>query len=423
MSRDEWPLLGLAIVHALDHHVDDLVVLDHGSVDATPAGLSALQAVYPGRLRVVRSDAPDYPQEAATGLLLQVGGVTAYDWVYVFDADEFLLAGPGGLRAVLAGAAADVSAVRYELHQWVAPTSFDEADLAAYPRLRHRAEPTVESTAETQGAIERAELSFFDVVFTSKVVVRASASLWIAAGTHAVTFPLGVHESGAPPEALRAAHLSHLSRARLSRKARLGQAHIDAGMPADHGWQNQMLRRLELRGELDEFWTRHSIPDDRSSAPRTGGPLVIVDDSLCEPMRSATVVLQACAPLDASVAPPAGTVEADVAMRAVAAAHDAGRELAALAGRALAHEGQLRQERDGLRADRARLESEAAGLAERADGLVRQRDRLAIERDRLASERDDLAAALHAVLRSRSWRLTAPLRAPLSRLRLTRPPR
>jgi hypothetical protein len=41
--RDEWPLAAVALVHALLHHVDAVVVLDHASSDATPAGLALLK--------------------------------------------------------------------------------------------------------------------------------------------------------------------------------------------------------------------------------------------------------------------------------------------------------------------------------------------------------------------------------------------
>jgi uncharacterized coiled-coil DUF342 family protein len=78
----------------------------------------------------------------------------------------------------------------------------------------------------------------------------------------------------------------------------------------------------------------------------------------------------------------------------------------------------LRLERDGLCAERDSLRTERDGLraardglrAER-DGLRAERDGLRAERDSLAAERDRLADGLASMLRSTSWRITAPIRA------------
>ena len=53
MARNEWPLLEVAVTHALVHHVDMVHVLDHASTDGTPAGLARLRREWGDRLEVV----------------------------------------------------------------------------------------------------------------------------------------------------------------------------------------------------------------------------------------------------------------------------------------------------------------------------------------------------------------------------------
>ena len=43
MARDEWPMVALAITHALSGHVEHVAVLDHASTDASRTGLERLQ--------------------------------------------------------------------------------------------------------------------------------------------------------------------------------------------------------------------------------------------------------------------------------------------------------------------------------------------------------------------------------------------
>lgn len=276
MARDEWPLLGLAIEHVLAGHAEHVVVLDHASSDGTAAGLNALRSSNPGRVTVIRLDDPAYLQEAATALMVSLGPRVRWDWVYVFDADEFILTPNGALLPdVLDTVDRAADAVRYAIDNWVTPSHFDDLDVSGYAHIRHRAVPNIfaETGMETVAEVERGNVNFFDVPFPSKVIVRAGSAGWIAAGAHGLRHQT-VAESVMPPERLRAAHLPLLSRRRIALKARQGQALVDAGFPPGHGWQNQMIRRLEVDGELESFWAWHSLPLPEGPPVRTGPSLV-----------------------------------------------------------------------------------------------------------------------------------------------------
>ena len=94
MARNEWPLLGLSVMHALNSGVDRIVIIDHCSNDATREGLRVLQSFCSDKIVVYRVDDPQYLQEATTALVMALVDADSFDWVYVFDADEFVLLPP-----------------------------------------------------------------------------------------------------------------------------------------------------------------------------------------------------------------------------------------------------------------------------------------------------------------------------------------
>jgi len=79
---------------------------------------------------------------------------------------------------------------------------------------------------------------------------------------------------------------------------------------------------------------------------------------------------------------------------------------------------QLRTERDQLRTERDQLRTERDQLRTERDQLRTERDQLRTERDQLRTERDQLRTERQMILASTSWRLTAPLRVAVTRLRI-----
>jgi hypothetical protein len=56
------------------------------------------------------------------------------------------------------------------------------------------------------------------------------------------------------------------------------------GMPANFGWQAQLIHRLKSEGKLDWFWARHSVPNGS------------VDASLTVPYETDTSLVESLAP-------------------------------------------------------------------------------------------------------------------------------
>ncbi len=282
MARDEWPLLELSITHALLHHVDRVWVIDHGSVDGTAEGLRRLGMVWGSRLTSIRLDGMPFLQEAITSMLLEVVNPRPEDWVYMFDADECAITSTSAsLRDILTNVEPEHGSVRYQVDNWVAPKGFNDTDFGQYEGLQYRAVPNLflELGSElTSDEIQHGTISFFDVPFPTKVIFRGGMSGWLAAGSHAIKSFLPVHEVSVSPDQFRVAHFPLLSRTRLRLKTRQGRDLIAQGFPPLHGWQSQMLARMESSGLLDEFWLRHSMGPD-ADVVHSGRPVIVRDDA------------------------------------------------------------------------------------------------------------------------------------------------
>ena len=407
--RDQWPLVALSVTHALLHHVDELTVLLHRTTDGSSAGLGQLRERWGEALRVLHYEGAGFQQEAVTNGLIAASGLAPGDWVYVLDADEFLLVEPGrSLRDLLAELDPAVAAVRYEVHNWVAPMTLDEAHLDGYRGVRARAVPTLFGDLDDSvraDQVARGLVNFFDVPFASKVLMRAGG--WVSAGTHSVVGIAPDEEVTLGPSTLRAAHLPFPSRDRLEARALNGERLIREGHSAGHGWQNQMLWRLKLVDALDAFWQAHSLGG--SAQAGWVEPVVVRDDELAEALQPSLGILQDAfgpvLPRDPAGAG-VGAVEA-VDFGAVVELARQSQERAETASRRV--EDSARQASERVASLTARVDAllaENAELAARCAELDGERQSLAGERDRA----DSRAAALDEIVGSRSWRLTAGLR-------------
>lgn len=289
MARNEWPVLGLAIAHALEHHVDRVLVLDHASTDGTQAGLERLGRAYGDRLTVVHLGEAPFLQEAATSVAIGILSPRPEDWLYVFDADEFGIAGPQlTLRDMLSGLPASTEAVRYSIHNWVSGRDFVVGSLDSYLTLRHRAivneglRLPIELAADE---ITHGSLNYFDIPFAPKVIVRGKAAAWIAAGSHVTRPQMTAHVHTIPPERFQVAHTPLLSRDRLLTRGQQGMALAASGFCTQHGWQSQMVAAITSAGGLEDFWLRHSIgPTPTAASGPT--PHVVEEDAFVDAIRS-----------------------------------------------------------------------------------------------------------------------------------------
>jgi hypothetical protein len=397
MSRDEWPMLAVAVAHALVHHAEIALVVDDGSRDATPAGVASLQRAYPDRVLYARLDGVPYIQAAVSALVVEaLMDEPAADWIYFVDADEF---GVGGrLDEVLGSVGDEAQCARYEVRNFVAPSDFDARRASDYRRVRHRARAF--SLLRLPGRlladqVEHGDATFFDAPFGDKVALRRGASGFLTAGHH--RFAAGATEEELiAPSRFSCAHLPFTGVERLAVRAAHGERLARASTDVDHGWQSRMVARLAAEGRLDELWARHSMGE-------TKGPEVVDDDALAESI---------------------GVTLDDLALRGVDLSRvpvDAAPDVSDLGGlstslkviRTLL----LHHELDDWHKEQlslARYEGELLGAE--LDEAAFELARLRLDRTSLLAERSRLLATIDALRASRTWRVGRLVTAPLSRL-------
>jgi len=304
IARNEWPLLGISITHALVNHVDELIVVDHDSTDETQAGLTALQKRWGNKIQVLHMCEGTFHHEETNLMLKTMYEDREFDWVYPIDADEFLITPNNvSLKQLLAQVPDSNKVVRYELHNFVAPIDFVENDFQRYSELREKAVviPDFQLTHETIfETVLSGDLNFFDVPFDSKVIFRLPQGSWAIGGSH---FMLGVDRESEfkfPEEETFVAHLPFLTRERLVRRAEHGRTLITTGYSRDHGWQSQVVDQMKLEGRLNEYWQTISI-SSKSTFSESKSPKTTTEDRLAPVLQAAiTELLPSLEAIDAT---------------------------------------------------------------------------------------------------------------------------
>ena len=291
IARNEWPLLGICITHALVNHVDELIVVDHASTDETQAGLAALQKRWGKKIQVLHMAEGTFHHEETNLLLKSIYQDRDFDWVYPIDADEFLVTeNKISLKELLSQVPENFDVARYELHNFVAPSDFVEKEFHRYVEIRERAVANSNFTITHKDifdSIMQGGLNFFDVPFPSKVMFRRMQKSWPVAGSHSLNVIDRDKEFKFDDEKTFVSHLPFLTKDRFERRAIHGKELMDSGYSIDHGWQSQVVNHMKAQGRLSEYWERVSIHTGPSSiqfdSPRT------VEDNRLAPVLIAAV--------------------------------------------------------------------------------------------------------------------------------------
>ncbi len=275
LVHDEWPLVAYSATHALVNHVDELWIIDHHSTDQLLDGMALLQGLFGDRLHLLRIGDVAFHQSAMVAWAIEKIAPRPNEWIYVVDADEFLLCAPGvSVRDILDELPVGLNTLRYDVANFIAPRDFELTSANELSRIEARSEPHVTqelSGSEIAERVKAEEMCFFDVPFRSKVISRR-VDTWFLAGAHGVAGQRSTQEFHVESATLHAAHFVLLTRQRLEVRAKGGMRLRKAGFDANHGWQSHLLWELQQAGRLDDFWNRHSMGD--------GGPDFAVDSSL-----------------------------------------------------------------------------------------------------------------------------------------------
>lgn len=404
MARDAWPVIGLSIAHAISLGLENIVVVNHRSTDDTLSGLEKLKRIWPDRLTLINLDVDRFPQQLVTNVVMKLIGASAYDWVYVFDSDEFMLrVADESMSDTLQNIPSDVDVIRYELRQWIAPRDMNDLDISQYTRFTKRAiarDHTIKSGEILYEKLTSGEVNYFDIPFPSKVIVRGKHAHRLMAGAHGLAGADEVIEQAIPTNVMVCGHIPIRSKRQLGYKAKHGQRLIDEGLPREHGWQNQAIHAIARDGYLDEYWINHSIP--KTPAPSSTGrqPRYVEDTSLTESIAVAIKSLELA--LSSAVLPQRSDMNAT--------RFPLGIEL----GPVISEIRSLNQAR------RLQLETYEEMLLQQRMELEQQKmavQKLEATVHRVSQHNEQLARTVVQLKSSSSWRLTAPARQISTKLR------
>ena len=269
--------------------------------------------------------------------------------------------------------------VRYDVHNWAAPSGFDEADLSSYDGLRRRVVPDPAlarmPAARLAAGIEAGRHSFLAVPYPSKVIFRGGRVHWLTAGAHLVRVPVEATEVRLDPGTLRAAHLPYLTEPRLLLKVAHGRALAEAGLPPEHGWHNQLLHRMALAGTLPEFWRRHSVGDGSAEAEAEAetGLVLVEDDALAVALAPTLTMLRTDDPVGDDPVAASTVVPVACAVRSIRNTQTAYDELLANLGRVIGDQQRLIGVVAALTAERDELAARLEAVPAPRRGGLRSR--------------------------------------------------
>lgn len=262
MANDNFPLLGLSIVHALEHAVDHVLVVSHNQSDSTRTDLKKLRIALKRRITIYDLKGP-YFQESTSHISLALTDLKEFDWVYIFDCDEFSIVKSKKLfKKNLESIPENIDALRYSIEQYIAPNDMDENNINDYLRIDVKSVPNIFYKFDDRILFDELlhqNINFFDIPFPSKIIFRAKYFEKIGPGAHNVNLNK-INELILNSSTFHVAHIPMISLGKLMNRGNHGKLLIEQKYPLWHGWQNQLIYLIDKNKKLLNFWKMHSVP-------------------------------------------------------------------------------------------------------------------------------------------------------------------
>jgi hypothetical protein len=250
MVRDEADILPMNVAFHRAAGVDEFLIVDNGSVDATPRLLRNLSR-NDRSVSWTRNSGPFQQAEITTELVREAvrGGA---DWVLAIDADEFWLPQRQFGSLLESATAPQVSVEMVTLIQRRDQLLPSLSGLLSMTRrvATPAGPPELAQALVTSGAVAYVESSY-----TPKVIHRASADVVVQTGNH--NFP-GAFAGAVGTDQVVCMHLPLRARSILDAKVELERRLEDGGFGMGEAWQWRRWRQLAELGELDLEWTANS---------------------------------------------------------------------------------------------------------------------------------------------------------------------
>ena len=282
MAKDEDELISISVSHALMTVCDEICILIHDSRSSFTKEVSELLRLWPGKIKLFKLDIKQYYQESAVTALRYYAESDQFDWIYVFDADEFAITESANMfRRYLDLLPIEIDSVKYEVANWVSKRDFNSNDISDWLDMDRRSIASLKYPKNSElcrNEIFNGFFNFFDLEFPSKVIFRGKSRKSLVAGAHNLSPYNNESEHCIPAEIFSVAHFPLLTFDRLQLKRNQGQSLKSANFPYVHGWQSQMIDDLFEIGQEEDFWTSHSTGSYDHLSKRVG-PTVIQDNS------------------------------------------------------------------------------------------------------------------------------------------------
>ena len=262
-ARNEKTLISLTVSHALMNGCSEVCIIVHNSEQDFKEEVTLLAKLWPGRIYIFYQEERKFHQAATVHSIRFLMRNHNYDWVYVFDADEFMVQGEDfNICDFLEGVPPEIQSVRYEIRNWISNYDFEFKNYEEFLDIIHVAEPqsiSYPNISILKEKIKNNEANFFDLTFPSKIIFRASTPYFLAAGAHGFEGYRENIEISADSKFFQIAHVPFLTKLRLILRVEHGENSIISGYPEVIGWQEKMLFELNRESGLDDFWNSHSI--------------------------------------------------------------------------------------------------------------------------------------------------------------------
>jgi glycosyltransferase involved in cell wall biosynthesis len=264
--RNEVDIIATTVLYHLAVGFDRIVILDNGSSDGTTEVLDLLAR--DPRVRWTRSDGP-FRQAELLGALVSQAYTEFASWVVPFDADEFWYPVGGDLRGVLDATSA--AALGCRVVNFVQRRDEQQATVDSLRHMVMRPRRPVGPVACVEGLVNAREIAFVEGLYPPKWISRASSSVVISQGNHAVW---GGEGDLARTEAIVCLHAPLRARSILRKQVEYGRRLDEVKLEPGEVWHVRRWRRLHDAEGLEREWLANSHVDGQLDVYGVDHPLV-----------------------------------------------------------------------------------------------------------------------------------------------------
>ncbi len=251
MVRNEQNILPISVGYLLNNvRVDRLIIADNGSTDSTVEILSRLSQI-DGRVRWTDVAGPWHPAEVATGLAREAHRDGA-NWIIVNDADEFFFIEGRKFRDVFVST--NAGALILEVRNFAQWSWVHSDHLHATEKMVFSASP-VGDLASARRRVEGGEISFLQIKYPPKLILRGSPSLVVHRGNHDAD---GVDGDRIRLPEAEVLHAPLRAREHLYARIANGKRVEEVGVSGDTSWHLRRFLQVAQDNNLDDEWRSNS---------------------------------------------------------------------------------------------------------------------------------------------------------------------